>query len=47
MTTGTPATDLLYNDESVRRIMERHYAMMKEFREAEFGRKLQKARDYK
>ena len=45
MTTGTPATDLLYNDESVRRIMERHYAMMKEFRE--FGRKLQKARDYK
>ena len=45
ITTGTLATDSLYDDESVRRIMERHYEMMKKFREAEFSKKLQKARD--
>ena len=42
---GDVATDLLYDDEQVRKIMERHYEMMKEFREQEFTKKLKKARE--
>ena len=37
------ATDSLYDDEQVRKIMERHYGMMKEFRGLEFCKKLKKA----
>ncbi len=37
------ATDLLHDDEKLRKIMERHYEMMKEFREQEFTRKLKRA----
>ena len=33
------------DDEAVRKIMERHYGMIKEFRELEFSKKLKKARD--
>ena len=42
--TGNKAKDSLYDDEMVRKIMERHYEMMKEFREQEFTKKLRKAR---
>ena len=45
MTTGDAATDSLYDDETVRKIMERHYELMKKFREAEFSRKLNRARE--
>ena len=37
------ATDSLYDDEMIRNIMERHYIMMKEFRELEFSKKLRRA----
>ena len=40
LSTGDVATDSLYDDESVRKIMERHYEIMKEFRELEFSKKL-------
>ena len=40
---GDMATDLMYDDEMIRRIMECHYAMMKDFRELEFSKKLRKA----
>ena len=43
-TTENEATDSLYDDEIVRRIIERHYEMMKEFREQEFTNKLMKAK---
>ena len=39
LTTGDEATDSLYDDETVRRIMERHLKLMKKFREVEFSRK--------
>ena len=45
LSTGTVATDSLYDDELVRKIMERHYELMKEFRELEFSRKLSKAKE--
>ena len=45
LTTGDVATDSLYDDESVRRIMERHLELMKKFRQVEFSRKLNKARN--
>ena len=41
---GDVVTDLLYDNEQVRKIMERHYEMMKEFREQEFTRKLKRAK---
>ena len=37
---GDEATDSLYDDEMVRKIMERHYNMIKEFKELEFTKKL-------
>ena len=40
LTTGNIATDSVCDDEMVRSIMERHYMMMKEFREMEFSKKL-------
>ena len=45
LTTGNTATVSLYDDEAVRRIMERHHEMMKKFREVEFSRKLIKAKE--
>ena len=43
--TGNEATDSLYDDEILRKIIEHHYGLMKEFRESEFTRKLKKAKD--
>ncbi len=43
LTMGDMATDLLYDDEMIRNIMEHHYIMMKEFRELEFSKKLRRA----
>ena len=43
-TTGNEATDSLYDDEMVRKIMERHYERIKEFREQEFTKKLKKTK---
>ena len=40
---GNIVTESEYDDEAVRRIMERHYGMMKQFRELEFNKKLKKA----
>ena len=42
---GNVVTESEYDDEAVRKIMERHYGMMKEFRELEFSMKLKKARE--
>ena len=42
---GDVATDSLYDDEQLRKIMERHYEMMKEFREQEFTRKLKRVKN--
>ena len=36
-------TESEYDDEAVRRIMERYYGMMSEFRELEFSKKIKKA----
>ena len=38
-------TDSEYDDEAVRKIMERHYGMLKDFRELEFSKKLKKANE--
>ena len=43
LTMGDMVTDSLYDDEMIRNIMERHYTMMKEFRELEFSKKLRRA----
>ena len=40
---GNVLTESEYDDEAVRKIMERHYGMMKEFRGLEFSKKLKKA----
>merc|ERR1712074_321012 len=45
LTSGNVATESLYDNESIRRIMERHHEMTKEFRQAEFTKKLRKAKD--
>ena len=45
LVTGNVATESLYDDEAVRRIMERHLELMKRFREAEFSRKLERAKN--
>ena len=45
LTTGNEVTDSLYDDEAVRRIMERHSEMAKRFREAKFSRKLEQAKN--
>ena len=45
LTTGNKVTGLLYDDEAIRKIMERHYELMKKFREVEFSRKLIKAKE--
>ena len=45
ITTGNEVTESLYDDEAIRRIMERHYELRKKFREIEFSRKLIKAKE--
>ena len=45
LTTGNTATDSLFDDEAVRKIMERHHEMMRKFREVEFSRKLNRAKE--
>lgn len=42
---GIVATESLYDDEMVRKIMEQYYGLMKEFRESEFTQKLIWAKD--
>ena len=42
-TAGNLATESLYDNEAVRQIMARHREVMKEFREAEFTKKLERA----
>merc|ERR1712030_168749 len=39
------ATESQYDDEAIRRIMERHHEMLKEFRQIEFTKKLERAKD--
>merc|ERR1712105_86017 len=39
------ATESLYDDEAIRRIMERHHEVLKEYRRIEFTKKLEKAKD--
>ena len=41
LTTGNVATESLYDDEGVRKIMERQNEVMKNYRDAEFSRKLE------
>ena len=43
LTIGNMTKDSVYDDEMIRNIMERHYLMMKEFREFKFSKKLRKA----
>ena len=43
LTMGDMATDSLYDDEMIRKILERYYIMMKEFRELEYSMKLRRA----
>ena len=44
-TSGNLATESLYDDEAVKRIMERHHETIKEFRKAEFTKKLERAKE--
>ena len=44
LTSENLATELLYENEAVRQIIARHGELMKEFREAEFRRKLENAK---
>ena len=41
ISTGNIATESMYDDKMVRKIMDRHRLLMKEFREQEFSRKLE------
>ena len=45
LTNGSVATDSMYDDETVGRIMELHYKIMKKFREQEFKKKFKKAKE--
>ena len=45
LTSGNIATESLHNDKVVRRIRERHHETMKEFRKAEFSKKLERVKD--
>ena len=47
LTSGDLTTESLYDDEAVRQIMVRHNEIMKEFREAEFVKKLERAKKTK
>ena len=45
ISTGNIATESMYEDEAVRKTMEKHFEITKEFREIEFGSKIDKAMD--
>merc|ERR1712074_249508 len=44
LSNGNTTTESLYDDETVRTIMERHHQILKEYRQEEFTKKLEKAR---
>merc|ERR1711984_33400 len=44
LTNGDITTESLYDDETVRTIMERHHEILKEYRQVEFTKKLEKAK---
>ena len=43
ISTGNVATESMYEDEGVRKAMERHFEISKKFREIEFRSKIEKA----
>ena len=43
ISTGNVATESMYEDEAVRKTMEKHFEIANEFREIEFGSKIDKA----
>ena len=43
ISTGNVATESMYEDEAVRKAIEKHFEISKEFREIEFGSKIDKA----
>merc|ERR1712030_145009 len=45
LSNGNLATESLYDDEAIRRIMERHHEVLKEYRQIEFTKKLEKAKE--
>merc|ERR1712237_117435 len=45
LSNGNLATESLYDDEAIRRIMERHHEVLKQYREIEFTKKLERAKD--
>merc|ERR1712074_193365 len=45
LSNGNIATESLYDDEAIRRIMERHYEILKQYRQVEFTKKLERAKD--
>merc|ERR1712237_194532 len=44
LSNGNLATESLYDDEAIRRIMERHHEVLKQYREIEFTKKLERAK---
>merc|ERR1712105_472858 len=44
LSNGNMTTESLYDDEAVRKIMERHHEILKEYRQIEFTKKLERAR---
>merc|ERR1711905_8676 len=45
LSNGNTTTESLYDDEAVRTIMENHHEILKEYRQVEFTKKLEKAKD--
>merc|ERR1712105_220626 len=45
LSNGNLATESLYDDEAIRRIMERHHEVLKQYRQIEFTKKLERAKD--
>merc|ERR1712148_152232 len=45
LSNGNLATESLYDDEAIRRIMERHHEILKQYRQIEFTKKLERAKD--
>ena len=45
ISTGNIAIESMYEDEAIRKTMEKHFEITKEFREIEFGTKIDKAMD--
>merc|ERR1712237_308817 len=45
LSNGNLATESLYDNEAIRRIMERHHEVLKQYRQIEFTKKLERAKD--